>query len=272
MDEKETAPRSEPPASGNGGQNGDADDRVRTLEELLEQSRAREYGLTAQVVSDRATIADLESRYAADLARTMARAEEAQVARRAAETQIGDSQRRVELLTAELRARVAESESLRARIAVFERDLDRVQNEAAGLAEARALAALLKRERDEARERAFTERRLAAQDRTLAAEAELRAVSLQGQVQAAQAMIEQLMRAAGVTAPTTEAETPTVIDLTEGAPLEGQMKLGGDPTNDEAPAEDAPAEDADHPTGLRRLAGLVRGHRRDTESTTPSSW
>lgn len=108
-----------------------------------------------------------------------------EAARVAAEARAADAERRLALVEEELRDRTAELARLRFRCEGFEKDLDTL---AAGVAMATAGAARatrLERERDEARERASSERQLAAQDRDRAAEADARVVQLQHELEAA---------------------------------------------------------------------------------------
>lgn len=153
-------------------------ERVKALEQLLSRSRAREDHLTTQTIQDQAMLAELEARIA-ELEGMEAVAAVTESARVDAEERSADAGRRLALVEAELRARLAELSSLRSRCEAFEKDLDVLAEEAAMAAARASRAARLEVERDEARERASTERQLAAQDRERAEEAERRANLLQ---------------------------------------------------------------------------------------------
>jgi hypothetical protein len=110
-------------------------------------------------------------------------------ARVAAEVRAADAEQRLVFAEEELRARLTELARLRFRCELFEKDLDDLAAEVAVAAAGAVRAARVETERDEARERANTERQLAAQDRARAAEAEGRAIELQKELEVARGQL-----------------------------------------------------------------------------------
>jgi hypothetical protein len=110
-------------------------------------------------------------------------------ARVAAEARAADAEQRLVFAEEELRARLTELARLRFRCELFEKDLDDLAAEVAVAAAGAVRAARMETERDEARERATTERQLAAQDRARAAEAEGRAIELQKELEVARGQL-----------------------------------------------------------------------------------
>jgi hypothetical protein len=189
-----------------------AQERIATLEEMLAQARDREDGLTTQAIRDRARIAELGSQIA-ELSSIAARVSAAEEAHAQAEAGAADSDRARERAEAEGRGQAAEAERLRARCSELERDQQEIAEELAAAAVARAKTARLETERNEARDRAQTERRLAAEDRLRAAAAELRASELQSQLRTAERRIVQLTNERGASAAKPEA-SPEVLEST----------------------------------------------------------
>jgi hypothetical protein len=184
-----------------------AQERVTALELMLARAREREDGLTVQAVRDRAALAESDARIA-ELGAIAARVAASEAARREEEAAAAEAKRQLTLVRTEAEARQTEIERLRARCAELESDLRRLAGEVAAAAVARAEASRTERERDEARDRAHTERRLAAQDRQRAAEANLRATELQSQLRAAERKIVQLTNERGGSA---EAGAPPAV-------------------------------------------------------------
>ncbi|MDQ4107847.1 MAG: hypothetical protein M3138_03445 [Actinomycetota bacterium] len=168
-----------------------AEERIWTLELMLAGAREREDALTAQTVRDHATIATCETRIA-ELSAIAAAYPESEAARREAEVNLADTERKLTFAQAEAEARQDEIERLRSRCLKLETELSEYAEEVASSAVARAEVAKAERERDEARDRAYTERRLAAEDRRRAAEADRRATELQYQLRAAERRLAQL--------------------------------------------------------------------------------
>jgi hypothetical protein len=168
-----------------------AEERIWTLELMLARAREREDGLTAQTVRDHATIATCETRIA-ELSAIAAAYPESEAARREAEVKLADMERKLTFAQAEAEARQDEIERSRSRCLKLEAELSEYAEEVASSAVARAEVAKAERERDEARDRAYTERRLAAEDRRRAADADLRATELQYQLRAAERRLAQL--------------------------------------------------------------------------------
>jgi hypothetical protein len=102
-----------------------------------------------------------------------------------AEARAADAEQRLVFAEEALRARTTELARLRFRCELFEKELDALAAEAAVAAAGAVRATRMEKERDEARERANTERQLAALDRERAAEAEGRAIQLQAELEAA---------------------------------------------------------------------------------------
>jgi hypothetical protein len=184
-----------------------AQERVAALELMLARAREREDSLTVQTVRDRAALADGEARIA-ELGAIAAQVAASEASRREEEAAAAEAKRQLTLVRTEAEARQAEIERLRARCAELESDLSRLAGEVAAAAVARAEASRTERERDEARDRAYTERRLAAQDRQRAAEANLRATELQSQLRAAERKIVQLTNERSVSA---KAQAPSDV-------------------------------------------------------------
>jgi chromosome segregation ATPase len=176
-----------------------AHERIATLEEMLAQAREREDVLTTQAVRDRSRITELASQIS-ELSSIAARVSGAEEAHREADVNAADSERARKLAEAEVQTQRAETERLSTRCSELESDLKKVAEELAAAALARAEAVRLETERNEARERAHTERRLAAEDRLRAATASLRATELQSQLRAAERRIVQLTNERGASA------------------------------------------------------------------------
>jgi hypothetical protein len=187
-----------------------AQERVAALELMLARAREREDSLTVQTVRDRAALADSEARIA-ELGAIASRVAASEAARREEEAAAAEAKRQLTLVRTEAEARQTEVERLRARCAELESDLSRLAGEVAAAAVARAEASRTERERDEARDRAYTERRLAAQDRQRAAEATLRATELQSRLRAAERRIVQLTQERSASPPQAEAP-PEVVE------------------------------------------------------------
>jgi chromosome segregation ATPase len=181
-------------------------ERIATLEALLGSAREREHDLTIQLVRDRAHISEYEGQVS-ELGTIAARVSSAEEGRREAEGAAVERERALAVAEADLDAVRAEAERLRSRCSELEADLRVVASEMAEATMARNAAARLERERNEARERATTERRLAAADRARAAEAEVRAAELRAQLGAAERRIVQLSNAVR--------EPQTSLDLEE---------------------------------------------------------
>ncbi len=169
----------------------EAQERIATLEAMLGSAREREHELTSQLVRGRAQITEYEARLA-ELNTIATRVASAEEARRRAEEAATEHEQALAAAQTHLDALRGEAEALRIRRVELEADLRAVADEMAAATIARAEAARLERERNEARERASTERRLAAADRIRASEAELRATELRAQLGAAERRIVQL--------------------------------------------------------------------------------
>jgi len=167
-----------------------AQERIETLELMLARAREREEGLTAQSVREQSTIAACETRIA-ELTAIAARLPASEAARREAEVTVAETKKRLMQVRAEAEARQAEIERLRSRNAQLESDLGAVAVETVSAAVARAEVARAERELNEARDRAYTERRLAAADRRRAAEAELRTIDMHHQLRLAERKLAQ---------------------------------------------------------------------------------
>ena len=167
-----------------------AQERIETLELMLARAREREEGLTAQSVREQSTIAACETRIA-ELTAIAARLPASEAARREAEVTVAETKKRLMQARAEAEARQAEIERLRSRNAQLESDLGAVAVETVSAAVARAEVARAERELNEARDRAYTERRLAAADRRRAAEAELRTIDMHHQLRLAERKLAQ---------------------------------------------------------------------------------
>lgn len=185
-----------------------AQERVATLELMLARAREREDSLTAQSVRDQSAIADSEARIA-ELGAIAARVATSEAARRDLEAVAAEAKRKLALAETEADARQAELERLRSRCSELETDLSGLAGEVAAAAVTRAEASRIERERNEARDRAHTERRLAAEDRRRAAEANLRATELQAQLRTAERRIVQLVNGRGSS--TAEGEAPPKV-------------------------------------------------------------
>jgi chromosome segregation ATPase len=160
-------------------------ERITALEQLLRQAHEREDRLTVQAIRDQATFAELRTRNH-ELEGLREAGAVTETARAAAEARAAEAERRLALVEAELRARLTELSRLRSRCEGFEKDLDALADEAATAAAGAARATRLEKERDEAMERAATERQLAEQDRGRAEEAVELASRLQAELDAAQ--------------------------------------------------------------------------------------
>ena len=188
---------------------GQARERISALEEMLAWAREREDELTARAVRDRMRISELESSIV-ELRAAAARASEAEAALARAETDSAEWQQLVALAQTELEAKHDEVGRLTARVAELEVDLRSLANEVGDAAVARAEAERLERERNVARERARTERRLALEDRLRAAEAEGRAAELQRMLLDAEARLKELLSEAVASGMLTEGEATDV--------------------------------------------------------------
>jgi chromosome segregation ATPase len=195
----------------------EAHERIATLEEMLARAREREDSLTTQAVRDRARITELESQVS-ELSSIAARVSAAEEAHREADVNATESERARKLAEAEVQAQRAETDRLGMRCSELESDLQKVAEELAAAAVARAEADRLETERDEARARAHTERRLAAEDRLRAATASLRATELQSQLRAAERRIVQLTNERGASAAKPEAPREALESARTEAP------------------------------------------------------
>jgi hypothetical protein len=117
---------------------------------------------------------------------------ESEAARREADVTAAETKKRLALALVESEARQAEIERLRSRSSELEAELAAVAVESVSAAVARTELARVERELYEARDRAFTERRLAAADRRRAAEADLRAIDMHHQLRLAERRLAQL--------------------------------------------------------------------------------
>jgi chromosome segregation ATPase len=168
-----------------------AQERIGTLELMLARAREREDGLAAQSVREQSTIAACETRIA-ELTAIAGRLPASEAARREAEVTVATTKKQLTLAQAEAEARQAEIERLRSRVSELDAELGAVALESVSAAVARAEVARVERELNEARDRAYTERQLAAADRRRAAEADLRAIDLQHQLRIAERRLAQL--------------------------------------------------------------------------------
>ena len=169
----------------------DAYERIETLDAMLATAREREHELTVQLVRDRGQIAEYEGRVS-ELSTIADRVANAEESRRQAELVAEERLRALAVAEADVLTLRAESTRLRSRCAELEADLRSVSEQIAAAAIARTRAARLLRERNEARERAYVERKLAAADRVRASDAELRATELQGRLRDAERRIIQI--------------------------------------------------------------------------------
>lgn len=167
-----------------------AQERIGTLELMLARARDREDALTAQSVREQSTIAACETRIA-ELTAIAGRLPASEAARREAEITLAETTKQLTLAQGEAEARQDEIERLLSRNARLESELGAVAVESVSAAVARAEIARVERELNEARDRAYTERRLAAADRRRAAEADLRAIDLQHQLRLAERRLGQ---------------------------------------------------------------------------------
>jgi hypothetical protein len=202
-----------------------AKERIVTLETLLTQSRAREDALTTQGFKDQATIARFGAKNA-ELAAIAAGAATNEAARREAESAAAEAERRTKLAHDELETRLVEMAQLRERCLELQKDLDTLAGQAAAATIARAEADRMMRERDEARERAETERGLAAQDRARAEASERLAATLRGRSVAereraalagARPSVAQQKRSMAPPVPKLVGATPPWIELQRGS-------------------------------------------------------
>jgi hypothetical protein len=168
-----------------------AQERIGTLELMLARAREREEGLTAQSVREQSTIAACETRIA-ELTAIAGRLPESEAARREADVTVAETKKRLALALVESEARQAEIERLRSRSSELEAELAAVAVESVSASVARTELARVERELNEARDRAYTERRLAAADRRRAAEADLRAIDMHHQLRLAERRLAQL--------------------------------------------------------------------------------
>jgi hypothetical protein len=136
-------------------------------------------------------IAACETRIA-ELTAIAGRLPESEAARREADVTAAETKKRLALALVESEARQAEIERLRSRSSELEAELAAVAVESVSAAVARTELARVERELNEARDRAFTERRLAAADRRRAAEADLRAIDMHHQLRLAERRLAQL--------------------------------------------------------------------------------
>jgi hypothetical protein len=169
-------------------ENSGTPERVQALELLLGQAREREDRLTTLTIHDHTRLTELRARID-ELEGVKAAGEANEAARIAAASHAADAERRLTVAEAELQARLLELSRLRSRCEGFERELEVLAEEAAAAVAVAARATRLEKERDEARERAATERQLAAQDRDRAMEAERLASQLQAELETAQAQL-----------------------------------------------------------------------------------
>jgi chromosome segregation ATPase len=145
-----------------------AQERIGTLELMLARAREREDGLTAQSVREQSTIAACETRIA-ELTAIAGRLPASEAARREAEITLAETTKQLTLAQSEAEARQYEIERLLSRNSRLEAELAAVAVESVSAAVARAEVARVERELNEARDRAYTERQLAAADRGCAA-------------------------------------------------------------------------------------------------------
>jgi hypothetical protein len=206
-----------------------AQERIGTLELMLARAREREEGLTAQSVREQSTIAACETRIA-ELAAIAGRLPESEAARREADVTVAETKKRLALALVESEARQAEIERLRSRSSELEAELAAVAVESVSAAVARTELARVERELNEARDRAYTERRLAAADRRRAAEADLRAIDMHHQLRLAERRLGQLANEPQLPSEEEEPEAPSdapwpvvsteadILDLTNERP------------------------------------------------------
>lgn len=227
-----------------------AQERIATLEEMLAQAREREDGLTTQAIRDRARISELES-HISELSSIAARVSAAEEAHREAVINAADSDRARELAEAEAKAQAVEAERFRTRCSELESDLKGIAEELAAAAVARAKAARLEAERNEAWERARTERRLAAEDRVRAARADHRATHLQSQLRAAERRIVQVTNERGASAAKEEVPPEVVESTRSEAPWTTLQRAtsaaAGPPTSAPSGSVPPPPSDAEGP-------------------------
>lgn len=152
--------------------------RIATLERLLAASRAQEERLTSQLIGEQATIEELTSRNQ-ELTTMVARVAEFERDRAAAEARATQSENEEARVRLELSTVQDELQRARTRNAELRSDLSAAAVEVAAGEGARATAQRLAMERDEARDRAEEERRMAATDRIRAAELERRVAELE---------------------------------------------------------------------------------------------
>lgn len=148
-----------------------AQERIASLEQMLGWAREREGELTTRLVRDQMKVAEVEAR-ADELSAVAKIVSEAEAARLKAEADAAEWQHLLTVAQGELEAKKAEVRRLDSRCTDLEADLRTVTDELSSSAVARAKAERLERERNVARERARTERRLALEDRLRAADAE----------------------------------------------------------------------------------------------------
>jgi DNA repair exonuclease SbcCD ATPase subunit len=231
-----------------------AQERVATLELMLARAREREDSLTVQTIRDQAAIADGEARIA-ELSTIAARVAASEAARREESAAAAEDKRKLTLAQTEAEARQEEIERLRSRCSELETDLSRLAGEVAAATVARVEASRTERERNEARDRAYTERRLAAEDRQRAAEANLRATELQSRLRKAEQRIVQLTNERSASG--AESEAPPKVLESNGA---------------EAPAEASAETPTEAPwTTLQRASSAAAGSPSPVARTAPES-
>jgi chromosome segregation ATPase len=148
-----------------------AQERIASLEQMLEWARARERELTARSVRGEMRVAHVESTFA-ELNAIAKRVSEAESGRLGAETKAAELQQHLTAARTEIQSRDAEVRRLNARLRELESDLARLADELASATLTRVTAERLERERDVALDRAREESGLALDARLRAADAE----------------------------------------------------------------------------------------------------
>ena len=154
------------------------EERIETLEHLLIASRQHEEDLTRQVIRDQSIIEELQSRNE-ELTEMVARLVEFERGRATAEARATEAERRADRVEVEMSGLRDDLQRARTRISELEIDFAAAAVEVAAGATARADAQRFAMQRDEARERAEAERRMAASDRVRADEAERRLAEME---------------------------------------------------------------------------------------------
>jgi chromosome segregation ATPase len=187
-----------------------ASERIRVLEKLLGESRVREEELTAAVVRETGSVADLQAQLATT-AGSLARSTSAESLLDDAQRRAAAAERRADMLSGELRLRVAESSELRERCEGLENDLRAVTAQVAETASEAGRVTRLAEELELARRDAEDQRREAVSTGLKLVEAEATIEALSSRIEGMQARIRTL---------TTEPEK--VVDLTtkETGPVE----------------------------------------------------